>query len=211
MIADVSRNTPIYINFDLETTGPHPDHSAILSIGAHAVSALRIPPILKEFSLNLAIPKNRFWDEPTRAWWKDHPEAMAVCTKNPTQARAAIKTFVTWLWALMEMTPDNNPIVFVASPAAFDFPILRSYANEYGGGEWDAICAASGNTDAVRCLDLPTLAMGVLKAEYPLAGRKHWPAEWKQGFPHTHEALSDARLQANAFREVMKLLGKEVF
>lgn len=207
---DISGNTPIYVNFDIETTGAHPDHAAILSIGAVAVSSKKIPPILKEFSMNFTIPSNRFWDESTREWWKEHPEALAACSHKAKHPREGMKTFVLWLFALMDMTPDNNPIVFVASPAAFDFPLLRSYANEYGGSEWGGICTASGNNDAVRCLDLPTLAMAVMGSEYPMSGRKNWPAEWTDGFAHTHEALSDARLQANAFKKMMKRLRREM-
>jgi len=209
-MTDISGNTPIYVNFDIETTGAHPDHSAILSIGAVAISSRRVRSDLKEFSINFEIPSNRFWDESTREWWKEHPEALAACSTNAKNPRAAMKAFVLWLFSLMDMTPDGNPIVFVASPAAFDFPLLRSYANEYEGAMWNAICTQSGNNDAVRCLDLPTLAMAVMGTEYPMSGRKNWPAEWTDGFAHTHESLSDARLQANAFKKMMMALGKEM-
>jgi hypothetical protein len=207
MIIDVSGNTPIYINFDLETTGPHPDHSAILSIGAVAVSEAQLPiGVPKTFQQNMKVPRNRFWDKETERWWELHPEALKETYRNALEPRVSMRRFVIWLSLLMQ---NESPICFVASPSSFDWPIIRSYASEYEPDVWFALLEASGNKDAVRCLDLPTLAMAVRNTPFPQSGRKYWPEAWTpEDLPHTHKALDDATLQSHAFCSMMATLGR---
>lgn len=208
----------IYVNFDLETTGPSPDKNAILQIGAVAHDSSTWAEI-GHFSGNVAIPPNREWDPETRTWWETDEEAgkdkLERVMQSPWSTGWAMKAFFDWLIYLPNCqlaTTADRRIAFVANPIAYDMPFLRSYMREYVGATWEEW--AKTNKSGLGGIDLPTLAMCVMGADtrddipaYPDARRRMWPERWSpKGLPHTHIAIDDARHQAFAFISMMREL-----
>jgi hypothetical protein len=208
----------IYVNIDLETTGPSPDKNAILQIGAVAHDSSTWTEV-GHFSGNVAIPANREWSSKTRLWWETNEEAgkdkLDLMTRSPWSTDWVIKAFFDWLLFLpncSKTTTDDRRIAFVANPISYDMPFLHSYMREYVGAAWEEWVQA--NEVGFGGIDLPTLAMCVMGASasdkvpaYPDARRRKWPERWvSKDLPHTHIAIDDARHQAFAFICMMREL-----
>lgn len=171
----------IYVSTDIETDGPVPGRHSVLSIGAVALTADKRQ--VGSFSANLETLPGRAPDPRTMAWWATQPEAWAACRTDPEPPDVATLRFVRWLRAL-----PARP-VFVAYPAAFDFPFVLWYLSEFAGE----------NPFGYAVIDIKTYAMAVLKTPYRRSGKSAMPAGWFDPVPHTHVALDDAIEQGRLF------------
>ncbi len=171
----------IYVSTDIETDGPIPGRHSILSIGSAAYAADKT--LLATFSGNLETGSGLVADERTAQWWATQPEAWAACRRNTESPDAVMRRYVAWLKAL-----PGRP-VFVAYPAAFDFPFVLWYLERY----------AEENPFGYAVIDIKTYAMAVLRQPYRACGKQAMPADWFDQAPHTHVALDDALEQGALF------------
>jgi hypothetical protein len=170
-----------YVSTDVETDGPIAGKHSMLSIGSAAYSADK--SLLSTFSANLETVSGLCADASTTAWWATQPDAWTACRKNVEQPRDVMTRYLAWVNAL-----PGKP-VFVAYPAAFDFPFVYWYLTEY----------TSENPFGYSVVDIKTYAMAMLRKPYRACGKKSMPPEWFDPMIHTHIALDDALEQGSLF------------
>lgn len=171
----------IYVSTDVETDGPVAGRHSMLSLGSAAYAPDKT--LLGTFSANLETVPGLLADVHTARWWATQPAAWAACRENPEAPAAAMRRYVAWLKAL-----PGRP-VFVAYPAAFDFPFVQWYLERY----------ADENPFGYAVIDIKTYAMAVLRQPYRACGKQAMPAAWFDPAPHTHVALDDALEQGALF------------
>jgi hypothetical protein len=88
--------------------------------------------------------------------------------------------------------------VFVAYPAVFDFAFYAYYAHRFVGRSVFGFSA----------LDMASVTVGMLGGHYNQQGRSVWPDNWvaERNRVAKHNALGDARQQAEMFREIVTCL-----
>ncbi len=176
----------IYVSTDVETDGPVAGKHSMLSIGSAAYMADK--SLLSTFFANLETLPEFVADAGTAAWWATQPEAWAACRQNLEHPREAMTRYLTWLKAL-----PGRP-VFVAYPAAFDFPFVYWYLTQYAGE----------NPFGYSVIDIKTYAMAVLRKPYRACGKKSMPSDWFGPVGHTHVALDDALEQGSLFCNMLR-------
>jgi hypothetical protein len=113
----------IYISTDIEAVGPIPGPHSMLSIGAAAYTADKVP--VSTFSANLETLPGAQAHPKTAELWAKQPEAWAASRKELELPEPAMTRYVTWIKSL-----DGKP-VFVAYPAAYDFMFVYWYLIKY--------------------------------------------------------------------------------
>ena len=176
----------IYISTDIETDGPIAGNHSMLSIGSAAYSAGK--QLLGTFSANLETLPGSIPDSRTAAWWTTQPDAWSACRTNLEEPQVAMRRYLAWLKSL-----PGRP-VFVAYPAAFDFPFVYWYLMEFAGE----------NPFGYSVIDIKTYAMAVLRKPYVACGKRSMPASWFDPAPHTHVALDDAIEQGLLFCNMLR-------
>ena len=171
----------LYVSTDIETDGPVVGQNAMLSIGSAVFTAEK--ELLTTFSANLETPPDTAPDAKTIAWWATQPVAWAACRDNPEPPATVMASYLAWLKAL-----PGRP-VFVAYPAAFDFPFVLWYLNRFAGE----------NPFGYSVIDIKTYAVALMRRPYRECGRTSMPAEWFDPLPHTHVAVDDAIEQGSLF------------
>ncbi|MCG2576427.1 3'-5' exoribonuclease [Dechloromonas sp. XY25] len=171
----------IYVSTDIETDGPVAGRHSMLSLGSAAFAADKT--LLGTFAANLETVPGLVADERTTQWWATQPAAWTACRQNQETPAAAMRRYVAWLRGL-----PGRP-VFVAYPAAFDFPFVQWYLARY----------ADDNPFGYAVIDIKTYAMAVLRQPYRVCGKQTMPAAWFDPAPHTHVALDDALEQGALF------------
>ncbi|WP_374246962.1 3'-5' exonuclease [Zoogloea sp.] len=176
----------VYVSVDIETDGPMPGRHSILSLGAAAFT--REGGEISRFSVNLEALPGLAPDPRTMAWWATQPAAWSACRRAPEPPDVGMGRFVAWLRDL-----PGRP-VFVAYPAAFDFPFVLHYLAEFVGE----------NPFGYAVIDIRTYAMALLRRPYRASGRSAMPAAWSPPEPHTHVALDDAVEQGRLFCNMLR-------
>jgi ribonuclease T len=171
-----------YISVDVETAGPNPGEYAMLSIGACTVTE----PI-ETFYLEIQPDKEAF-----------SPEALQVSGLNMNELREhgvppeqAMKQFADWV---AEITPRAHKPVFLAFNAPFDWMFVNDYFHRYLGY----------NPFGHSALDMKAFFMGLQGVAWSETGFENATEHYKISHPLTHNALQDARDQAELFRKMLE-------
>jgi len=182
------------VSIDVETDGPIPFKNSMLSLGAAAYDETEMELgsfYIKFRELTDARPNTKtllWWGQQNRIVWEElHTEQV--------NAAEGIPQFIAWLRTLPQ------PVKMMASPAGFDFTFVRCYCVAFGGTD------EGEKTPYFNCIDLRTLAMPLRNFEYGGNLKKDLKALGiKPQAAHTHNALDDAREQAEYYFDVVKLL-----
>jgi hypothetical protein len=166
------------------------------SLAAIAVSDDLIE--LGEFAQNLAPPPDTRPHPPTIAWFeREAPDAWAAVQRNPKPPAEVMAAFVGWV----ETSP--RPRIFVAHPLIFDGLWVDHNLAGYTDKQ---LFSYAGHAEPLfddGGLDLPSLAMGVLRRPFTECRRERLPAGLFGERPHTHTALDDARGYALLLRRLL--------
>ena len=170
----VSDKPPTYfpdIMVDLETTGIATDRAHILQIAAVRFNLRTQEYDVKPLNLKLkpTMP-HRQWEESTRLWWEDKPEAYVEATKDAIPPQLACRVFTNWL--------DGVRPTFWANRNGFDFMFLQSYFKDldlpFPINYWDTV-------------DLLSYVRGLYKGKgLPMRTKKSIPFEGT-----AHNAVDD--------------------
>ncbi|WP_309709771.1 3'-5' exonuclease [Pseudolysinimonas sp.] len=170
-----------FISVDVETAGPTPGDYAMISIGACLV------------------------DEPDRGFYVELkpdrdaviPSALAVSgldmaqlTANGTDPRQAMEEFAQWIRDVVP--PQTHRAVFVGFNAVFDWMFVNEYFVRY----------AIENPFGHGGLDIKSYYVGMMGSTWEQTSMKHLSPKYLDGRPLSHNALGDARDQAELFRAI---------
>lgn len=170
-----------FISVDVETAGPTPGQYAMISIGACPV------------------------DDPDRGFYIELkpdrdaviPSALAVSglsmeslAAEGTDPKTAMEEFAQWIRDVVP--PQTHRPVFVGFNAVFDWMFVNEYfvrydvENPFGHGG----------------LDIKSYYVGMMGSTWEQTSMRHLSPKYLAGRPLSHNALGDARDQAELFRRI---------
>lgn len=170
-----------YISVDVEASGPIPGTYSLLAIGACVVGKPE-----QSFYSEL-VPINAAFVAKAMAV---HGLSLAKLKLNGEAPAATMARFEQWI---MNVSGGGRP-VFVAFNATFDWMFVHWYFVTYLGRDPFGI---SG-------LDIKAYTMGKHRLAWGETVKKNVKKLYPTNQPHTHNALDDAKEQAELFREMMK-------
>lgn len=184
-IADgVPRET--FISVDVETAGPSPTGHALLSIGACPVDD----------------PASGFYVELKPDREGSVPEALAVSGLSPaelarsgTDPAEAMARFADWVDTV---TPPGSAAVLVGLNAGFDWMFVADYFQRHLGR----------NPFGHAPLDIKSYAMGLLGCSWRDTSMRRLAPLFLSGRELSHNALEDARVQAELFQALRARAGE---
>ena len=171
-----------YISVDVETSGPNPGDYDLLSIGA-----CRVDDYTQGFYVEL---------QPVRC--NAIPGSLAISGLS-MQALAetgvppgkAMAQFEAWLH---DVVSDSERPVFVALNAPFDWMFVSDYFHRY----------LSRNPFGHSALDIKAFYMGLAGVHWAQTSMRVFGARYLDGRKLTHNALQDARDQAEVFSHILE-------
>jgi DNA polymerase III epsilon subunit-like protein len=172
----------IYISIDVETAGPNPGGYAMLSIGACTLTQ----PV-ETFYVEIQPDKEAFSPEALQVSGLD----MNKLKEHGAPPEQAMRQFADWV---SEITPADHRPVFVAFNAPFDWMFVSDYFHRYLGR----------NPFGHSALDMKTLFMGLRGVSWSETGFENATKHFNINHPLTHNALQDARDQAELFRKMLE-------
>lgn len=171
----------VYLSVDVETAGPIPGAYSLLAIGACVVGSPE-----QSFYSELAPINEAFVADAIAVHGLSLPKLRA----HGEAPAAAMARFEQWI---IHVSDGGRP-VFVAFNATFDWMFVHWYFVTYLGRDPFGI---SG-------LDIKAYAMGKHRLSWGETVKKSVKKIYPTNLPHTHNALDDAREQAELFREMMQ-------
>lgn len=174
----------VLISVDVETSGPTPSTGSLIAIGACPVDRPELT-FYRELRPDPEIP----WDHRTE---EAHGLSRAHLDEHAVEPADAIRNFAQWI----ETVSAGRKPVMVGVNVSFDWMFVADYLQRHLGR----------NPFGIAPLDLKSLFMG----RY---GVRRWADTSKRAMaekitvdlPHTHNALDDARMQAQLCAQLMEL------
>ena len=170
-----------WISVDVETSGPTPSTGSLLSIGACVVGAPE-----RAFLVEIRPIPGRPWSQSAQ---KIHGLTRAHLDEHGREPADAIRAFIEWV----EKEAAGRRAVFVGFNAPFDWMWIADHAWAHAGR----------NPFGSSALDLKALYLGLHLGEiqgWRETDLTHVTKRYETGLPHTHNALDDAREQAEVCR-----------
>ena len=181
-----------YISADVETDGPIPGPYSLLSFGMAVAGSFDGRVVsradqLQTFYRELRPISDKFQDEAVEVNGLDRNRLLM----EGNDPAAAMDEAAAWVH---EVSKGHRPVL-VAYPVAFDWSFLYWYFEMF---------ARSGSPFGhSSCLDIRTLYQARAGTVFDMSSKRHMPAELVPQQPHTHNALDDAREQADLFVNVL--------
>lgn len=170
-----------FISVDIESAGPTPGGYAMLSIGACLVD---------EPSRGFYIELKPDRDAVVESALKVSGLSMDELRDHGTEAGQAMREFAQWVRDVVP--PQTHRAVFVAFNAVFDWMFVNEYfvrydvENPFGHGG----------------LDIKSYYVGMMGSTWEQTSMRHLSPKYLEGRPLSHNALGDARDQAELFRRI---------
>lgn len=170
-----------FISVDVETAGPTPGDYAMLSIGACPVDDpdrgfyVELKPD-RETSVESALAVSGLSMETLRA--------------EGTEPKQAMEEFAQWIRDVVP--PQTHRPVFVGFNAVFDWMFVNEYFVRYG----------IENPFGHGGLDIKSYYVGMMGSTWEQTSMRHLSPKYLSGRPLSHNALGDARDQAELFRRI---------
>jgi ribonuclease T len=166
-----------YISVDVETSGPIPGTYSLLSIGACVVGNTE-----EEFYAEVQPINDAYVPGAIKVAGKSIGE-FALSGQTPEDA---MKLLREWLAKVCK----NASPVFVGFNAPFDWSFINWYFHTYLGE----------NPFGISGIDIKSYYMGLSGCSWKATKSGNIPAKFKGRSPHTHNALDDAKEQAEMFK-----------
>lgn len=180
-MTEVSRPVEVFISVDVETAGPTPAKYSLLSLGACVLDQ----PALG-FYVELA-PVTQDALEAALAVSGLSMTELAETGATPTRAMAR---FAEWI---AEVVPQGASPVFVGFNAPFDWMFVADYFDRFLGR----------NPFGHAALDIKAYAMGATGSSWGATSMSQLAPTYLAGRKLSHNALADARDQAELFRALL--------
>jgi hypothetical protein len=175
----------IYISVDVEADGPIPGEFSMSSLGACVVGRPE-----RSFYRELRSITERFDPEAARVSGLDRDRLI----KEGADPAAAMRDFAAWIASVTDSGRAGKP-VFTAFNATFDWMFVHWYFMRFTGSDPFGI---SG-------LDVKAYYMGAMgKRRWSDTAKRNIEPRFMPARPHTHNALDDAREQAELFDNIRR-------
>jgi DNA polymerase III epsilon subunit-like protein len=178
-----------YISVDVETAGPYPGQFSLLSIGASTVTGGE-----SSFYVELKPVNNNFVEEALAI----SRLSMDKLAQNGLEPAKAMVDFKNWLGVVT--LPGQRPI-FVAFNAAFDWMFINYYFYHYLGH----------NPFGHTALDIKSYFMGLAGVAWKDTSMRLIGPRYLDKNQLEHNALQDARDQAEVFRKMLAQAQGDIF
>ncbi|MCD5972016.1 3'-5' exonuclease [Pseudomonas quasicaspiana] len=179
-------NDEFYISVDVETSGPIPGEFSLLSIGACLVAE---PATSIYLELRPDSPRH-------------DPEALAVSglsldklAREGLAPREAMQKLDQWLKSIC---PKGQKVIFVGLNAPFDWSFINYYFHKY----------LEANPFGFTAIDMKAYFMGAFDCSWKETKSSQMTATLKPLSAPSHNALDDARSQAELFTLMLADNGK---
>jgi DNA polymerase III epsilon subunit-like protein len=174
-------NAEIYISVDVEASGPFPPAYSMLSIGACVVGdrGASFYAELKPISEQVVVKAIKVVGKPLEHFIK--------CGREP---KVVMAEFEEWVKSI---SGGQTP-VFVGFNAAFDWAFVNWYFYTYLGR----------TPFGIAPLDIKAYFMGLKGVEWEDTRSSRIPEMFKGPAAQTHNALDDARSQAQMFERMLR-------
>ena len=167
----------LYFSVDIEANGPIPGEFSMTALGACGVGR----------------PQDAFYAELKPLHDRFEPRALQVggltmehLREKGEEPAAAMRRFVEWVRAAAG--PDHRPVL-VAFNATFDWMFLHWYLVKFTGS----------SPFGISGLDMKAYFMGLTGCSWGDTRKSEVRRRFPSSTPHTHNALDDAREQAEIF------------
>lgn len=170
-----------FVSVDVETAGPTPGDYAMISIGACLVDE---PD--RGFYIELKPDRDAVLESALKVSGLDFAELKA----NGTDPKQAMEEFAQWVRDVVP--PQTHRAVFVGFNAVFDWMFVNEYFVRYG----------LENPFGHGGLDIKSYYVGMMGSTWEQTSMKHLSPKYLAGRPLSHNALGDARDQAELFRAI---------
>jgi len=170
----------IYISVDIEASGPIPGEYSMLSLGACVVDDKT-----KSFYAELKPVSDKFISEALAVSKLDFEQLK----KNGDDPAHTMTKFAAWI---AEVAGESNPI-FVGFNASFDWAFVN----------WYFFMFLNKNPFGIGGIDIKALYMGLAGVTWDQTRSSQLPPEFQSKLEHTHNALDDARSQAEIFQKIL--------
>jgi ribonuclease T len=181
-MAHGSHRDEVLVSVDVEASGPSPSTGSLVAIGA-----CRVDDPADGFYRELRPIAEMPWAssaEAVHGLSRDHLASHGV------EPRDAMAGFATWL----EQVSDGAQPVFVGFNAPFDWMFVADYFHRFLGR----------NPFGVSAMDLKAVYLGRYRvARWSETTKRHVSGAVEGSLAHTHNALDDARMQAQLARRLL--------
>lgn len=169
------------ISVDVETAGPTPGDYAMISIGACLIDD---PD--RGFYVELKPDRDAAVESALKVSGLD----MAELRAHGTEPQQAMEEFAQWIRDVVP--PQTHRAVFVGFNAVFDWMFVNEYFVRYG----------IENPFGHGGIDIKSYYVGMMGSTWEQTSMKHLSPKYLAGRPLSHNALGDARDQAELFRAI---------
>lgn len=173
-------NAEIYVSVDVEASGPCPPTFSMLSIGACVVGDPET-----SFYAELKPISEQFVAEAIKVVGKP----LEHFTKSGREPKVVMAEFEKWV----KSTSGGQTPVFVGFNAAFDWAFVNWYFHTY----------LSRNPFGIGPIDIKSYFMGLKGGSWEDTRSSRIPDRFKGTAEQTHNALDDARAQAEMFERML--------
>lgn len=170
-----------FVSVDVETAGPTPGDYAMVSIGACLVDEPE-----RGFYVELKPDRDAVVESALAVSGLE----MADLRANGTEPRQAMEEFAQWIRDVVP--PQTHRAVFVGFNAVFDWMFVNEYFVRYG----------IENPFGHGGLDIKSYYVGMMGSTWEQTSMSHLSPKYLAGRPLSHNALGDARDQAELFRAI---------
>jgi len=178
----------LYISVDIEASGPIPGEYSMLSLGACVVGH-------PEQAIYLELKPDSPQHDPEAVGVTGFDlQELAVTGLDPLQAMQKV---AEWL---ADISAPGGKVIFVGLNAPFDWSFVNYYFHKYLGS----------NPFGFAALDLKAYYMGAFNLEWKQTKSSHMSANLHPQTAPTHNALDDARYQAELFQLMLLRRAGEV-
>ena len=189
------RGQDAYFSIDIETDGPIPGDYSMLAIGIveaghHDGKRFVGSDLPNEQYLELKPIGSKFDRDALTVNGLDR-DRLSVEGRDPAEAMVELDEWVS------ERASGRRPVM-VASPAGFDWMFVHWYFEHFTGR------SPFGHSSL---FDIKTAIAVRFDRPVALSGRQNVPRWLKSALPHSHNALDDAREQAQLFHNIMSWRG----
>lgn len=170
-----------FVSVDIEASGPHPERYSLLSVGACLVDDPS-----QGFYLELKPTHPHVLESALR----DGQLSVERLSKEGVAPAIAMQQFSDWI---RQAAPPGQRAIMVAFNAPYDWAFVNQYFLEYLGE----------NPFGRSAVDIKAFYMGLTGSPWEETSMLYLSPRFLKGRELPHDALANARLQADLFRKLL--------